>query len=443
MRVFLLLAPVGKEYKWAQQMPPLGISSIGAVLLENGHEVFAYDGSLDDSVGPSIEQIIKFKPQILGISFTTLQIKNAVAIADKVKSIERGIMVAAGGVHVTPLAYCFLSHYGSFDIVIRGEGEHTMLELVNYIEKGASISAVRGIVYRNGGNIVENQPRPLIEDMDSIPFASKLFSFFEPNAYSPFEYMSLDSQRDIVRAPMMASRGCPYSCTFCYCQAMWGASYRRRSPKNIVDEIEYLISKYKVNYIRFYDDNFCILEKDVIEMCNQIKQRGLKFKWRCEARVGPAALNEQMLCIMKEAGCHMIELGVESGSKRILESIKKQITVPMIKNAFRACHKAGLSTKAFLISGLPQEKLSDTLKTISLLFKINPDTVNLGTCQILPGTAIYHSLLKKRLINEEMWFNYGRRDIPRYYEFLSPFKKYLALVRRKLLFSYCNIRGLL
>lgn len=422
-------------------MPPLGISSIGAILLESGYEVFVYDASLDGSIEPTMEKIVKFKPQIVGVSFTTLQIKNAAAIADRVKSFDKEIVTAAGGVHATPLARIFLSHYDSFDIVIKGEGEHTMLELAGYIEKGMPLAEVRGIFYRKGREIIENQPRPFIKKLDSIPFASKMFGSFKNNAYSVFEDMPLDNQKDLIRAPMMASRGCPFSCTFCYCPDMWGGSYRRRSPKNIVDEIEYLISEYKVNYIRFYDDNFCIFEEEVLEMCRQIKERDLKFQWRCEARVGPAALKKDMLCRMREAGCHMIELGVESGSKYILESIKKQITVSMVESAFRLCHEAGLKTKAFIISGLPKERAIDTLRTIRLLSKIRPGFVNLGTCQILPGTAIYHSMVKEGFINQELWFNYGKAGIPRYYEFVNPLEKYLILIRRRILSEYCHIKG--
>lgn len=445
MKVFLVLPPAGKKYNWAQQMPPLGISYIGAILTGSGHKVFVYDASLDDSIEPAVNAIAEFKPQLVGISSTTLQIKNSAAIANRVKSFNRDIVLVSGGTHVTALARAFLEHYESFDIVVKGEGEHTMLELVNYLEGGMPLTQVRGILYRKGGSIIENQPRPLIKDIDSIPFASRLFRSFSLNGYHAFEDIPLESQKNMIRASMMASRGCPYSCTFCYCPAMWGCSYRRRSPKNIVDEIEYLISEHKVNYIRFYDDNFCVFEEHVLEMCKLIKQRGLKFQWRCEARVGPSVLSKNMLRQMRESGCHMVELGVESGSKRMLESIKKQITLPMIENAFRLCHEAGMETKAFIICALPGERTIDTLRTIRLLSMIKPEYVNLATCQILPGTEIYNTLVKKGLINPKIWFdfNYGKTGIPRYYEFLNPFKKYLILIRRKLLSRYCHIKGFL
>ena len=290
--------------------PPLGLAMIAAVLMENGYEVKILDlpalGLFENSLPTIIHQE---KPDVVGITAMTSTISSAVSTAKKVKETNSNIAVVLGGAHATILPEETLKNAPEVDIIVRGEGEQTTLELVKVLEENpSSINQVLGVTYREGARIKSNPSRPLILDLDALPFpAFHLLPMGKYRLHPPF------GRRSPVM-PIITSRGCPYRCIFCS-KSVFGRKYRSNSPDYMINEIQLLVEKFGVKEIKFYDDAFTLDKKRVVSFCTQLKERGIGIPWTCETRVN--LVDEELLRIMNNSGCYMIEYGVESGNQEV------------------------------------------------------------------------------------------------------------------------------
>jgi radical SAM superfamily enzyme YgiQ (UPF0313 family) len=265
--------------------------------------------------------------------------------------------------------------------VVRKEGENTFLELVQRLEAGKSFGDVLGITYRKDGKTVKTKDRPYIEDLDSLPYpAFHLFPLKQFNKYGNIIF------------PVMTSRGCVFWCEFCTAVRMFGRKYRMRSPKNVVDEIEYLYKKYGEKQYTFYDDAFTVDQARTKEICNEILRRGLNIKWDCETRVD--MVTKDLLQKMKEAGCIAVWYGVEAGSQEVRDAMKKGISDNQTFNAFRWTQEAGLIAVASIILGFPGETRETAWESVKLLKKINPDEIGIYIATPYPGTPMYDHVKK-------------------------------------------------
>jgi len=278
-----------------------------------------------------------------------------------------------------------------------------MRELVNSLESESKLSHVKGITYRSGGKIVSNPGRPLIENIDDIPFPA--WHLLKMDSYFRLTARILTGKNGFS---MITSRGCPGRCKFCDTHIVWTRKYRARSPTNVVDEIEQLHDRYNIGFMVFVDDTFIVNKKRAIEICNQIIERGIDIKWECAGRVN--LVNKEILAKMKEAGCNTIYYGIESGSQEVLDYINKGITLEQAKNAIKITKKAGIGTSAFFMIGFPSETEEDVKKTIEFNKRLPLDEHD--TFSILtpfPGTELYKIMKDEGLLLNEEWDMYYNR----------------------------------
>ena len=373
----------------AHQHPPftpLGLGYLAAVLEQNEYKVDVIDCQAAKlSYEEFKSEIGKRQPNIVGVTSTTLTYKSGLRIVKIAKEAFPNCLTIMGGSHVTFWDENALKECPELDVVVRKEGENTLLEIVQRLEAGKSFHDVIGITCRKDGKIVKNPDRPYIKDLDSLPFpAHNLWPLETLRKYGTIVY------------PIMASRGCVFWCDFCTAVRMFGRNYRIRSPKNVVDEIEFLHKTYGANQFTFYDDAFTVDQDRTAEICHEIEKRKLKIKWDCETRVD--MVTKELLLKMREAGCIAIWFGVESGSQRVIDAMGKGFSLTQTMNAFQWAKHAGLMTVAGVILGFPGETKESAMETIKLVEKINPDDVGYYIATPYPGTPMYELVKEKGLL---------------------------------------------
>ncbi len=362
---------------------PRGLAMLAAVLEKAGYSVKIIEIVVENLSKKDLERLIKnYQPKIVGIGGTTDNRFDSFELTKLVKQVNKDIIVLYGGVHASFTAQDTLENIKNIDIVVRGEGEDTILELVNAIEKDKSLKNVDGISYRIGNKIVHNKNREPILNLDKLPFPALHLLPVEKYDY---RLNILDVKPGLI----MTSRGCPQKCTYCSASQHWGLLYRRRSPQNVVDEIEHLIDKYKIQGIWFEDDTLTLNRKHIEGICDELTKRKINLPWCCEVRV--STVNKDLLQKMQKAGCFMIHFGVESVSPRILKVIGKGITMDQVNNVIRITKEIGMYTKAYFMLGLPTETYEEALMTIKYVRAHRKDIaipiVSNGTT-IYPGTPV-------------------------------------------------------
>ena len=384
MKITLIFPP--SLYQTKQTMPPLGIAWIAAVLRENGFKNVSLIDSVINNYSNEdiIESLRKDCPDIIGISFGTEARFSAFDLIRLIKNNFPNIPIVAGGPHPTLTAHDTLQNIKEIDIAVRGEGEYSFLDLVNTINKKEDLKYVKGISFRSeGGEIIHNAPREPIQDLDSLPMPARDLLPID-------KYQQTIPLSNKICTSIISARGCPYACVYCSTSKQWGHRIRHRSPENIVKEIEYLMSAYKLDGIGFFDDVFTMDKKRVIAICQTIIDRKLSISWWCEARAN--TIDKEIVKWMRKAGCVHISMAIESGSDRILKNIKKAITVEQAIEATKIIKQAGIKLKIFFMHGLPGETYEDIKKTVFLSRflekKFEVDEATQGYARIYPGTEL-------------------------------------------------------
>ncbi len=357
--------------------PPLGLGYLAAVLEKNQYEVDVIDCQASHLTYDDFKcELSKCQPNIVGITSTTRLYKSALQIARISKEVCPDCLTILGGSHVTFWDENALQECPQLDIIVRKEGENTLLELVQRLEAEKSVHDVLGTTVRNDGKIVKNPDRPYIENLDALPFPARHLW--------PLE--SLRKIEDIFY--LTTSRGCIYWCEFCAAVRMFGRRYRMRSIKNVVDELEYLHKTYDATQFTFCDDAFTVDQARTEELCNEIKKRDLNIKWNCGTRVD--MVTKELLLKMKEAGCVSVWFGIESGSQHVLDEMQKGISTDQTVRAVGWVRELGIKPAPNVLLGFPGETKESALETIKFTQKISPDDVafyNIATP--LPGTPLY------------------------------------------------------
>jgi radical SAM superfamily enzyme YgiQ (UPF0313 family) len=327
----------------------------------------------------------------------TPTINSALSVVEKVKQWDSNITVVLGGAHATILPEETLKSVSEIDVIVRGEGEQTMLEFIKVLDEDPnSIKQVLGICCREEGGVRSNPLRPPILDLDTLPFpAFHLLPMGKYRLHPPF------GRRTPVM-PIITSRGCPYNCIFCS-KAVFGKKYRSNSPAYIVNEIQFLKERFGVKEIKLYDDVFTLDRKRVIAICTQLKDYGIDIPWSCETRVN--LVNSELLRVMKDAGCYMIEYGVESGNQRVLDGLKKGITLEQTIKAFKLTHEAGIETVGYFMIGSPQETSETIQETVEFAKKLDPDFVQFSITTPYPATELYSLAVEEERVPEK-WDEY-------------------------------------
>ena len=361
----------------------LGLGYLAAILEKNGYQVDVIDCQiLKLSEEGFRTEISKRHPDVVGVTSSTLTYKAGLKLVKVAKEALPKCITMMGGPHVTFWDDHALEECPELDIVIRREGENTLLELAQRIEVGKSTSDVVGTTCRVEGKVVRNPDRDYIEDLDSLPFPARHLW--------PMERFR--EQEDVLY--LASSRGCVYWCEFCSTVRMHGRKYRMRSPKNVVDELEYLEKTYEIRTFTFCDDAFTVDQPRVEAICDEILKRDLKVRWNCGTRVD--MLTKELLLKMKEAGCISVWFGVESGTKQVLDAMKKGITPELTTKVLGWVREVGLKPTPNVILGFPGETKESAWETIKFVEKVAPDEVGFyNVATPFPGTPMYDQVKEK------------------------------------------------
>ncbi|MBU1164136.1 B12-binding domain-containing radical SAM protein [Patescibacteria group bacterium] len=376
---------------------PLGISYIAALLMKKGYQVKVLDNLLENLEFQEIEEYIRdYNPDIVGISATTVDIYQGFQIAKITKKINKNMLLVIGGHHVTTLPEETVKNE-NVDVVVVGEGEQTALELVEAVKNKKSFKEIKGLYYKENDQIVFTGQRELIENLDILPFPAR--ELLEMGEYT------LSATRKRVQGKagaVITSRGCPFNCNFC-CKKVFGRTMRYRSAENIVAEIELIMDKYDIKEISFIDDAFTINRKHVINVCNLLIEKKLNLSWVCHSRVD--CLDDELLKIMKKAGCHSIAFGIESGDQKVLDSIGKQTTLEKAREVITLTKKYKISSLCgFMIGNLGETK-ETVMKTIKFARELDCTFANFAILVPLPGSKVFDIAKEKGLIDDK---NYDR-----------------------------------
>jgi len=373
---------------------PLGLGYIAAVLEENQFEVDVIDcQALKLTQEDFKNEIRKREPGIVGVTSTTLTYKSALQILKTAKEAYPNCVTAIGGPHATFWDENALKECPELDVVVRKEGENTMLELAQRVEASKPYHDLIGTTCRKNENTVRNPDRPYIENLDELPFpAHHLFPLSHLQKYGKVIY------------PLTTSRGCTFWCNFCSAVRMFGRKYRMRSPQSVIEELEFLHKKYGASQFTFYDDAFSVDQKRAFQICEEIQKRKLKIMWDCETRVD--MVTKELLEEMKKAGCLAVWFGVEAGSKQVLDAMAKGLTLEKTKNAFKMAKECGLMTVASVILGFPEETPETAWATIKFVEEIKPDDVGYYIATPYPGTPMFDYVKEKGWLKIEDFNKY-------------------------------------
>ncbi len=418
MRVLLMEVPWYVFFPQATQPDaPLGCSYIAAVLEKAGHDAVIFNPDLKDDAADElgtndfknemddykvyletikggshkiwseiISLIESFRPEMVGLTVRTPAVGLAYRTAELIKSIDPTIHIVLGGPHPTCCPVEVASHK-AVDVVVIGEGEDTILDLISCYEERRALNTVKGIAYTRDERFMRTAPRPLIEDLDSIPF--------------PAKYLILNKERmhSDNFANIFATRGCSYSCTFCSSHNVWTKKIRFRSPGNVLAEMKFMEERYGSEFFSFSDDSFTVNKKWVLELCELIKKTnfGPNFRWVCNTKSN--LIDDDIARAFKEAGCAAVALGIESGSDRVLERMKKGTTVEKSRDAVKILKKHNLRFTGQFVIGFPWETEAEILRTIEFMKELDPMSVMMSIATPLPGTELYNEAIKLGLID--------------------------------------------
>lgn len=352
---------------------PAGLLTLDAVLREAGHQVTL--ANLSGLGWNRVRQLLlQLRPAVLGISQFTHNRVDSLRLARLARELDPACLVVMGGPHATHCWRELLERHAEVDIVVLGEGEETLVELLEARAAGTPLAAVAGIAWRDQGVARLSAPRAPLADLDSLPL---------PGADTAGS-IGVDYRRQLEF--VITSRGCPASCLFCSSPLFWGRGVRFRSPASVVQEIRSLKERFGLIYFSFRDDTFTANRGRVLEICRLLHEERLDILWNCQSRVN--AVDEEMLVAMKRAGCECIQFGVESGSPEMLKALGKRILPADVERAAAAVRRAGINLSVYLITGIPGEGEGDLQQTVRLIERIRPQDGQVSPLVYYPGTEL-------------------------------------------------------
>jgi len=452
MRI-LLFDPPYERLMGVQTTPlyPIGLSYLAATLKQAGHEVkyinldyeedlkivntFSRNANINNFINFMSEVnnefnniwllfrqfVLKYSPNIIGISCITLKMKSVLMMARIIKEIDSEILIILGGHHATVYAEEILKKDNNIDIIALGEFDFGIVEVVNAIAKGngslyEKLRNVPGLCIRNHENrIIKTENNKYIENLDEIPFPESAY------------YIEKSCVKNLPLTSMMASRGCPYKCGYCATTNIWGRKVRRRSPENVIKEIKYKIKTYNVHFINFYDDCFTTDKSWIIELCERITKDKIAINWACISSVN--LVDEVIFNKIVQAGCIKINLGVETGSDRISKLIRRTVKKETIRQVFGYAKKYRVSTAAYFMIGFPTETLEEIRETQRFIYELSPNWVYVNVLIPLPGTEIFRICVDEDLIDEkEAWCGELYKDLQTNYTGTMSDNKFNELV---------------
>ena len=405
MKIFLINPSHGEVY--GKLTPPdhphLGLAYIAAVLEAERHAVRIIDIDAEALTHENLGKIIgSEKPDMVGITATTPVFYSALKMAEIVRKNSSAYTVI-GGIHATLMPVeCAESSF--IDFVVVGEGEKTIIELVNSILNKSDFANIKGLTYKKGKEIIQNEAREPIQDLDAIPFPAR-------HLFKNQKYTYPDALR-YPASPIITSRGCPGNCTFCTAKFLHGKRFRCRSAENVLDEIESLIKDYGVREIHIWDDNFITNRNRVFAFRDGIIKRNINVLFSFPNGIRADFINRDILKALRDFGTYSVAIGVESGNQNILDMIQKGIKLEQIENAFKLAKEMKLETWGFFLLGLPGEDKNTMKDTIDFAIKLDPDIAKFHVLKPFPKSVVYEQLKEQGLIVDENYIHYGIHTKP-------------------------------
>ncbi|HAR62378.1 MAG: hypothetical protein DKM50_11540 [Candidatus Margulisiibacteriota bacterium] len=363
--------------------PNLGLCSLAAYLRAQGYELSIIDAQVQELTTLAVINALEFQaPDLIGITSVTLGIDNAGKLADQIKQRFPAVPLIIGGVHVTAVPEETLTTYSAFDVGIIGEGELTCTELVSALSQGLPLNLVPGIIYRDKKGFVKTEPRPFIKNLDDLPIpAWDLLPELTKYYHTPATACNNSPSCSLV-----TTRGCGSKCTFCFQGAM-GRICRGHSAERIIELILHLYNTYGIRDIRILDDIFVANRARLIKVCELLISLKLDLSWSCYARVD--TINEDVLRLMKKAGCWQISYGIESGCQEILDLVKKNVTLAQIRNALALTKKVGIRSLGYFMVGFPTETKATIDRTIRFACSLELNDFKMNFLTPFPGTELH------------------------------------------------------
>jgi len=389
--------------------PPLGILYCAGVLMNEGIAVSILDQPAKGfSLDQTVSWVRKEDPDILGFSVLLSAAKEAPKIAERVKAENPNITIVFGNYHATFNAERILKKYPFVDVVARGEGEYTGLELARCLEKEENLNGVQGITFRKADKIVSTPDRPLIKKVDELPFPDRNLTGAQYT--STIFGVKVNTKKFTT---LVSSRGCPFRCSFCGIRKFARGMWRPRSVENVIEELEFLQSEGYEQFL-FADDNFTLNAKRVSKLCRRMKKAGMDIEWFCDSRVDHVSYD--MFREMVKTGCRCLFFGIESGNQRILDYYKKGITPEQSERAICKARRAGVDiiVGSFIV-GAPDETRREIVNTLQFANKLDIDVPDVNILGAHTGIEIWNDLVAEGLIDEEKYWETGvciSRDLP-------------------------------
>jgi len=369
--------------------PPLGILYIATVVRNAGYDVSILDVSKEAlTCDEIIGWVKKENPDIVGITSVIGTFPNALEIIKKINEEIPSTRIIVGGPHITFVSEQTLREYPFIDVIVRYEGEETILEVLEVFQKRKKIKNVNGISYIHNQKIVHNPRRKKKINIDDVPFPDrKLLKNNYTNQLAGINFVSGSKFTTII-----SSRGCSFNCTFCSCAAFSNRVCAFRTIDNFLDELEQLVEE-GYSDIGIVDDNFMINPKRVEKICKSIKDRHLDFHWWCEGRVDSA--NYALFKKMKSVGCEIIYFGIESATEKILKYYRKGTSLQQSIKTVNSAKRAGMNVVGSFIVGAPIETKSDVIVTLNYIRKLGIDIPQINILGLNPGTALWEDMALK------------------------------------------------
>ena len=363
------------------ELPSLGIAILAAVTRNNGYETRILDAlALKLTIDQTVDEILKINPKYLGITSTTISIFNAAQVAEKIKEKNKNIITILGGPHITAVPMETMEKFTQFDIGVIGEAEETIIELLNHLNKNLPVDDIKGLVIKDGNYLKVTERRSFIKDLDNLPFPAwdllpDLLKYYQPAADS------------LYRSPttlLITSRGCPGQCIFCD-RSVFGNHIRGFSADYVIRMIKHLQEHFGIRDLFIEDDNFLALRPRLREICNRIINEKIDITFSIMGRVD--MVNEEILVLLKKAGCWQINYGLESGSQKILNLLNKRVTVEKLMETVKLTKKVGIKVKGLFMLGCYGETLETIKETMDFIKKAPMDDFHITCFTPLPGAV--------------------------------------------------------
>ena len=378
LKITLINPPQFTPYPQA----PMGLALIAAILEKESYPVTVLDANALRIHPQDIAPLVA-DADVVGLTATTPTVSSAMDTIRHLKQSNPELTTILGGPHATLLPEETMGKSPGLDIIVRGVGEQTIVELLQAIEKKQALDTVAGIYYRKNGQVIATPPRQTEIDLDSLPFLA--YHLLPWRKYKPHP----PHGRAFPTAAVITSRGCPYHCAYCS-KPIFGNKFRAQSPERVLSEVTYLKERFGVREIAFYDDVFTLNKKRAYAIADGLLKKGMKLFWTCETRVN--LVDKELLQHFKKAGCYAIAYGIESASPDILHTLHKDITPDEVEEAVRLTRETGIMTIGYFMIGSPGETQETIRKTIQFAKKLKLDFAQFSVTTPFPGTELYQLL---------------------------------------------------